>query len=1798
MPDFADLRTKLAAAREQAAAAALTARAAADYAARIAARQAELARGFAARNASDVAAKSQLDAEAAAAQAKLRTASAASAAAVAAEASAVADFAAFTDPRRGISQWNDATPVLLMPVRLETRFKGAELWLRIYPDECSIDTFDPVLTDTEVASAKAYWLASWQAGGIDAQERAGWNTLALRHGAGRAAYIVAQFVPGNRSDKPVKARAEDVILAIGLDASPDPAVAPATLAYWQAAFLAGDDAAAAQAARAQLASAVGAARAADLIASTRPANFDDPVDAGVDRASLSPRAAFVVFPVVASKAAAWATAATASALPDRFVFIGYHGSDAPLVALGAPVPSTLPVSPDPGAPEGEGLHLDANGNLVVPDALSWMSDFDRAVARGMGLRIPLTQAQAAQGFDRVLVVGLRLASDAAAGQHELETLLSHHADGSWLGKRDGQWVAEYLGVDPAVFAHVHGAGTQDQRAARAMSTALWPATLGYWMQTMMAPVFDAATIDATREFFRKYVQGSGAVPALRIGAQPYGILPATAWSRMRWFEADTAAAGAPALHPLRAYLRKLYPLVLAVDRDWRTRFTDLAYVGEPGDPQAALLDVLGLHPGSVEWSQRYAESLATVFNRLQLQGLAGFFEAIALAAEFKDAGDLLHGLGYTGSTTPKAVQLLFAGTDNLLTGGVADDRPLSESAPVRAYCADGRNYLQWVADAARTSLDALYQQDGFIGDAPPSALLYLLLRHALQLGYHDAAVGLYQTAGLYTADAAALARSDDPFINIRQGAQASESRYQPLYATAPAITGSATQTVGDFIAGELAAPTFAYGLADQIAAVDVLADQPTARLERVFADHVDCCTYRLDAWYLGIASCQLAAMRNLQDGQTDAARQGVFLGAYGWLEDVRPAQAAAVPVTLDDPDLAATFATGAPLLHDPDNEGFVHAPSLNHAVAAAMLRNGYVTDASPQNQQTLAVNLTSERVRVALGLLDGIRAGQGLPDLLGYQFERGLHDRYAMAEVDSFIFKLRKAFPLRGDRMQSTHTDDGVPIEAIEARNVIDGLALVRHMKDSGNAHYPFGKSDLPPATAEQAAAIDAEADRLLETHDAVADLALSEGVYQAALGNYDRVAANLDSYARGQFPPEPGIARTPVHGIGLTHRVALHLDPAASHDVSPVNGIAMTPRARAEPALNRWLTDLLPPLSSVGCMVTFRAADGSAAEREVTLDALALQPADVLALFNDDTTATPELDARIVASAAAHFDARPDGTIEIRYMGKQHAAFSVFEMAPLVRMLRQATSRARPLRASDLKLTNEASAQHDATPAFDATRIAAVRNDLATLRDDLAAFAAQLAAPLGDLAHRRAEILAHVDDYVATLVGLFARSAMFAIGQAGWTFAQGFRQDLQVAVRAQFAKLAARWADRLVQCNSLLTAEAALPGTADPQARIDLLTRAEAQVAAAPAIPVPALSSLRNHVIARRDAYAVKRLALARIPDSPRTGIAALLTDASALLPLTEFDTAPFDLAVREDAVVRFAGDALDAVNGVVAECERRLSDAQVNLDRSAAAAAANDQVAALQDAAQSLLGSGFVILPSYALPAADAAEVGNALAASQSGDLFAHLTHPADLTQPPLDFPVDTWLYGVARVRENIRAWEQAVMLAGSLGRAEPELAAIQLPYAANDRWLALEFPPDLALDHERLLYTAHLAAPFDSGARLCGLLLDEWTETIPTAAVDTGIAFHHDRPDCEAPQCMLLVTPSEFRGAWQWNDVVDALNETLDLAKRRVVEPAHIDATPYAPFLPATAMATQVRQLTIAADLSLNNAAVLAP
>src|SRR5262249_19096998 len=255
----------------------------------------------------------------------------------------------------------------------------------------------------------------------------------------------------------------------------------------------------------------------------------------------------------------------------------------------------------------------------------------------------------------------------------------------------------------------------------------------------------------------------------------------------------------------------------------------------------------------------------------------------------------------------------------------------------------------------------------------------------------------------------------------------------------------------------------ALGLNDVRAALDALVDLPTARLERIFVEHLDLCSYRLDAWQSGFFARRLQQQRYPagSGGAFENRVQGIHLGAFGWLENVRPAapltpaDTASLPASLHDPQRDGT------LFEQPDNAGFIHAPSLHHAVVAAVLRNAYVTHFDPDVPEKMAVNLSSVRVRTALDFLDGIRNGQELGALLGYQFERGLHDRYGDPSLNQFLPALRQRYPLVADKI--TADADGAPIDTKEARNVLDGYALAEAaVLKEPPLGYPHGVEGLP----------------------------------------------------------------------------------------------------------------------------------------------------------------------------------------------------------------------------------------------------------------------------------------------------------------------------------------------------------------------------------------------------------------------------------------------------------------------------------------------------------------------------------------------------------------------------------------------------------------------------------------------------------------------------------------------------------------------------------------------------------------
>ena len=69
----------------------------------------------------------------------------------------------------------------------------------------------------------------------------------------------------------------------------------------------------------------------------------------------------------------------------------------------------------------------------------------------------------------------------------------------------------------------------------------------------------------------------------------------------------------------------------------------------------------------------------------------------------------------------------------------------------------------------------------------------------------------------------------------------------------------------------------------QRSALERLARLSTAALERLFAEHLDLGSYRLDAWQSGLVARRLDGMRRRR-----RAARGLYLGAYGYVENLVP----------------------------------------------------------------------------------------------------------------------------------------------------------------------------------------------------------------------------------------------------------------------------------------------------------------------------------------------------------------------------------------------------------------------------------------------------------------------------------------------------------------------------------------------------------------------------------------------------------------------------------------------------------------------------------------------------------------------------------------------------------------------------------------------------------------------------------------------------------------------------------------------------------------------------------------------
>lgn len=1121
-----------------------------------------------------------------------------------------------------------ATPIVLFPIRLETRFLDNQLCVRVFPDEIFLNIHEVALTEEERDAAQAYYVKLNDDETVN--ERELWRDMVARFGAERSAYILRQMLP--------------VFGAPGQSSS-----------YSQSSSICGGTV------------------------------------FGGNHEALS-------FPDVQLRSANW-TRPGEAVLPDRWMVVVYRGNSKRII-LGNRIVEPLAMTPDPKLP-GEGslteIFPTSAGGYKIDDKLRWTVDFNRAVDVGMGIRVGLVGNEWDTGFDRVIVVGVKTSMNALDTSRLLEKLIDahHYTHGIAMVRQgsptnntdtqitpypafddagsisfgierlrapldrehahhclqrnlDGYHLARMLGVPSGVMANVDRAYELEVSRGTSMNRLLWDGTLGYFMRHLMDaaipdqdPVFTPATIERAENYFVFNVLSRGPAPAFRIGGTPYGVLPVA--SLQEWEHAPAATPTDPDEEIERVIRTPLLHLLGL----WLEASAAVPRVGaNPLNPDHELTRVLATYPSAREFWFRWGKTFEYTYWEYFIQAWnpQSLFDHLVKQTRetFGRVGlpDVLPAIGTTrwGERsylfTPPAVASELHEVNSLASNHVHALYSLITTNSVGARAVNENTYVP--------------------PDAPQSLFRMMLRRSALSR-YARIAASLNPT----------IKWVDIGFFGIPA---------IPVQSIIPSVYDA--DATGQIRNAQLETST-ANAVAPFASALLSLAFTATAELDRLFRATMDICSRRIDAWIMAFAYRRLLKMRSAQEfDATRLATVGDFIGGYGWLENVKR-----IPRTTEPVEPGSTRTVE----RQPGNGGFVHCPSMSHASAAALLRNAHLSSAS-DDAGTFAVDLSSRRVRQGRELFEGVRNGQPVGALLGYELERALHENHP-GVGDDIRFALRRKYPLVANK---TGNDGDEPAESIAARNVADGAALV---DDYLNNQLDFaGEPDLPtPGQANYVNILEPELKKLVERYDAAADLLTAEAAFQLVRGNLEAASPTMVNIVEGRNPPDTVISKTSRGGVAVAHSVSLvfHQDSAVQ---IPPNWPAPTARALAEPVLDAWLGGLIGDPNAVSATVTYFGEDGAVIETAgqamsvtVSLDELGLRPLDLLAIAEAiaQTNQGGMLDRRIVA-AALEKDApsAPPVRFSVDYLSAERTFPQVIEVLNTAQAV---LSSARPLKASDL---------------------------------------------------------------------------------------------------------------------------------------------------------------------------------------------------------------------------------------------------------------------------------------------------------------------------------------------------------------------------------------------------------------------------------------------------------------------------------------------------------------------------------
>ncbi len=983
--------------------------------------------------------------------------------------------------------------------------------------------------------------------------------------------------------------------------------------YWTHRWQAGlDDEEAARSAWQELTRRFRPSRAAYLVQAAGPTN--------------APPDTAPTFPDLPVRESVWSKAPTAKALPDRFCVVGLARQDGAWVERfrrwGGYLPDELAMGPSPHTL----AKAPAPGRLPVDPGTAWMRSPD--VARENGVLIEIDDPALAQPVERLVVLGVDWTRRPEQSGETLRSLLEAQRYAGHLGfvaqgtptnntseSRAGfttdqtieaatldpydeeppgdEWsagprLASALGLDPATFDGLPGSRLREHSWSSSLTDVLWRGTAGYYLNVLLDPLAKGRPeVDADlREFARSHLFASGPLPTLRVDEQPLGVLPVVAMSGYE----PGAGLATELVHRVSTTMRGIVTPAVA-------HVPHLRRAGETQDVDAVLLALLQRTP--VPWKLRFRTAMGPAERRNlswdpAVYGFQQSWSAALWAGLETSTNVRLNDLTY-GKSHPLPVPLV-------LRPGDAPTAAPAYLAEIAELLSDRHGQLALNLRSDSVALLEALAACSAVQEMERAGLF--VVRDGLGLSHAD--MELLPALKSLVVATPELVRIEEPG-SIPVAALDFTSSRQLADAVVPQV--SANDPIGQHVALELGkhlvddttvaalrrAPTDPmYWLAEQHHALVELGKAPPDQLEWAFRGYLDLFSSRLDAWFTALAHERLAHHRR-------RASSGVHVGCWGVVEDLAR-------------DVGA------------ESLGFVHAPSLAHAASSALLRNGRLANAG-QDGAVFDLEITSERVRRARWILEGVGQGQRLAALLGYRLERAL--REPDLSLMRYQLPMRKVAPLR-----EVNRPQDESVEVLAARDVVDGVALLDRWRvdPDGLIDAIAAAAGPTPVPGSDRAGLRRVIAAVDDSYDAVSDLLVAESVHQAAVGNLERSGAALAAHDRHGSAPDLDFVGSPRSAHTVAHRVAL-----AMHSTTLVDGWVRDVRGRAEPRLDAWAARVLGRPQDWALHAQVRdAADTVTALTPLSLADLGLGPLSVaMATQRPGQEGPSELEQRIALAFA-----------------------------------------------------------------------------------------------------------------------------------------------------------------------------------------------------------------------------------------------------------------------------------------------------------------------------------------------------------------------------------------------------------------------------------------------------------------------------------------------------------------------------------------------------------------------------------